>query len=325
MESDAGSKANNHFEVDREQLSQSENTRVGLRDETGDGTNSNSDPRVECKAFVFVDNSDGEHCSASHSSNKEYIHSLKEQIRQLEKREMDLEEQGRQNEEKCMHVVATKIHEIDKSNRELEESKILLEERNRSVQDLTDKVEAQERLLLNREEVIKQLKGMKDIQGSADAAMFELHEQLAVMTSKITQLTEDCEKKQKQVYSLERQLVDKDDLLAFKQKAVDILKLEDEVKEEVIYKLRQEKDVLSKRVKQQELDHQKTVCLMQEQMHLRQKAMAVELEDMRKVCRESEHSLKDELEEKTRIVQSKDEAISVLKAALQEQALQVPR
>lgn len=319
MEFDTGLKTHNHLEVDQEELSE----KARVRDETRDETNSNTDTRAECRTSLGCD--DGEHCLASGRNNKENVHSLKEQIRQLQKREMDLEEQGRQNEEKCMHVVATQIHEIDKLNRELEENKRLLEERSRSVQELTDKVEAQERLLLNREEVIKQLKGMKDIQGSADAAVFELHEQLAVMNSKITRLTEDCEKKQKQVYSLERQLVDKDDLLAFKQKAVDILKLEDEVKEEVIYKLRQEKDVLSKRVKQQELDHQKTVCLMQEQMNLRQKAMAVELEDMKRVCKESEHSLKDELEEKTQIVQSKDEAIAVLKAALQEQALQVPR
>ena len=317
MESDSEPKASNHCQLS---LSQSVNNILSV---TGDGLCLDRDPAVENK--VPLSSIYGKKCSVFHRANDEYIVSLKEQIQALRKREMDLEEQGRQNEEKCMHVVATQIHEIENLKRELGENKRFLDESNKNVLDLTDKVEAQERLLLNREEVIKQLKGMKDIQGSADAALFELHEQLATMNSRVKELTNDCDRKQKQIYSLERQLVDKDDLLAFKQKAIDILKMEDEVKEEVISKLRQEKDALNKRVKQQELDHQKTVCLMQEEMQLKQKSMEVELKMLKKLCKESEHSLKDELEEKTRIVQSKDEAIAVLKAALQEQALQVPR
>jgi beta-xylosidase len=93
----------------------------------------------------------------------------------------DLEIEGRQNEEKCMADIATKIMEIQQLKLKREEVNHLLEDRNKTIQELMDKMEAQKRLISSRDEVIEHLQSMKDIQGGSDEMVTVLREQVCAL------------------------------------------------------------------------------------------------------------------------------------------------
>lgn len=65
------------------------------------------------------------------------VQALQQQVAQLEMREQQLEEQGRQNEEKVMHELAVKIKAIEQLKIKLEESNQLVKDRTKTVQELS--------------------------------------------------------------------------------------------------------------------------------------------------------------------------------------------
>ena len=65
------------------------------------------------------------------------IQSLQHEVMRLEKREHQLEEQGRQNEEKVMHELAVKIRAIEHLQIKLEEANQLVQDRSKAVHDLS--------------------------------------------------------------------------------------------------------------------------------------------------------------------------------------------
>ena len=70
-------------------------------------------------------------------SPEDVIQSLQHEVMRLEKREHQLEEQGRQNEEKVMHELAVKIRAIEHLQIKLEEANQLVQDRSKAVHDLS--------------------------------------------------------------------------------------------------------------------------------------------------------------------------------------------
>lgn len=107
------------------------------------------------------------------------VQTLSHQLQLSQKREKDLEIEGRKNEEKCMGDIAAKIIEIQQLKLKQEEVNHLVEERSKTIQELMDKMEAQKRLISSRDEVIELLQSMKDIQGGSDEMVSVLREQVS--------------------------------------------------------------------------------------------------------------------------------------------------
>lgn len=61
--------------------------------------------------------------------------------------------------------------------------------------------------------------------------------------------------------------------------------------------------LLEQQLQQQEVDHQQTIRMLQDQIQLKEKKLASELAEIENSYRESEHMLKEQLEEKTSIIQ----------------------
>ena len=144
---------------------------------------------------------------------------LKEnQIQQLIEREKQLVIEGRQNEEKCMGQLAMQIQKSEDLKKRLEEANQVVTDRNKSVEELMDKLEAQRRLISSRDEVIEQLKQMKDLSGGNDEIVSVLQEQLTAMSGKIEQLVDKEAVAKQQVKELQHKLEQANNLLAAKEK-----------------------------------------------------------------------------------------------------------
>ena len=82
---------------------------------------------------------------------------------------------------------------------------------------LTDKIEAQKRLIVSRDEAIQHLQSLKNIEGGQDEGSAILMEQLSAMQEKIHKFAEDDDRNKRKIKGLEKDLQNKDELLAKKE------------------------------------------------------------------------------------------------------------
>ena len=129
-----------------------------------------------------------------------------------------LEQQGRDNEEKVMSELAVKIRAAEGFQLKLEECKQLLEDRNKTIEGLMDRLDAQKRLIDSRDQVIDQLKAMKNLDSGADELVSTLREQLEAMSGKLEQSVDETEKTKNEVRALKKELEEKSELIASAEK-----------------------------------------------------------------------------------------------------------
>lgn len=146
------------------------------------------------------------------------IQSLQNQLEESENMVRQLEQQGRDNEEKVMSELAVKIRAAEGFQLKLEECKQLLEDRNKTIEGLMDRLDAQKRLIDSRDQVIDQLKAMKNLDSGADELVSTLREQLEAMSSKLEQSVDETEKAKNEVRVLKKELEEKSELIASAEK-----------------------------------------------------------------------------------------------------------
>ena len=151
------------------------------------------------------------------------IAALQNKLEQSESRERQLEQQGRDNEEKVMSELAVKIKTSEMFQLRLEESKQLVEDRNKTIEGLMDRLDAQQRLIESRDQVIDQLKAMKNLDSGADELVSTLREQLEAMNNKVEKAVDEGERARREVSALKRELEEKNEIIAAKDKVCILL------------------------------------------------------------------------------------------------------
>ena len=146
------------------------------------------------------------------------IEGLEKRLHESEFLVRQLEQQGRDNEEKVMHELAVKIKTAEGFQLKLEESKQLLEDRNKTIEGLMDRLDAQKRLIESRDQVIDQLKAMKNLDSGADELVGTLREQLDAMNERVEKAVDEAERAKREVISVKKELEEKSEMIAAAEK-----------------------------------------------------------------------------------------------------------
>ena len=146
------------------------------------------------------------------------IEGLEKRLHESESLVRQLEQQGRDNEEKVMHELAVKIKTAEGFQLKLEESKQLLEDRNKTIEGLMDRLDAQKRLIESRDQVIDQLKAMKNLDSGADELVGILREQLDAMNERVEKAVDEAERAKREVISVKKELEEKGEMIAAAEK-----------------------------------------------------------------------------------------------------------
>lgn len=246
---------------------------------------------------------DSQHIQVLLAQKDEVIGDLEKQLHESEAHVRRLEQQGRDNEEKVMHELAVKIRAAEGFQLKLEETKQLLEDRNKTVEGLMDRLDAQKRLIESRDQVIDQLKAMKNLDSGADELVGVLREQIEAMNARVEKSVDEAGRAKREISALKKELEEKSELIASAEK------------------LEQEKSSLLMQIQEIEKEHKQTVLRLQHDVEEKEKALAAEFAEAEQVYKTNEHDLRERLDEKAQIIESKDEAIQVLKKAIQEKNL----
>ena len=149
------------------------------------------------------------------------IQNLEKRLQESEGLVRQLEQQGRDNEEKVMHELAVKIKTAEGFQLKLEESKQQLEDRNKTIEGLMDRLDAQKRLIESRDQVIDQLKAMKNLDSGADELVGTLREQLEAMNGRVEKAVDEADRAKREVSALKKELDEKRELIAAAEKVGD--------------------------------------------------------------------------------------------------------
>ena len=149
------------------------------------------------------------------------IQNLEKRLQESEGLVRQLEQQGRDNEEKVMHELAVKIKTAEGFQLKLEESKQQLEDRNKTIEGLMDRLDAQKRLIESRDQVIDQLKAMKNLDSGADELVGTLREQLEAMNGRVEKAVDEADRAKREVSALKKELDEKRELIAAAEKVRD--------------------------------------------------------------------------------------------------------
>jgi len=142
------------------------------------------------------------------------IQTLQKRLEESESAVRQLEQQGRDNEEKVMSELAIKIRTAEGFQLKLEECKQLLEDRNKTIEGLMDRLDAQKRLIDSRDQVIDQLKAMKNLDSGADELVATLREQLEAMNSRLEKSVDETQTAKREVRALKKELEEKSEMIA---------------------------------------------------------------------------------------------------------------
>lgn len=146
------------------------------------------------------------------------IQTLQNRLKESESAVRQLEQQGRDNEEKVMSELAVKIRTAEGFQLKLEECKQLLEDRNKTIEGLMDRLDAQKRLIDSRDQVIDQLKAMKNLDSGADELVATLREQLEAMNGRLEKSVDETQTAKSEVRALKKELEEKSEKIAAAEK-----------------------------------------------------------------------------------------------------------
>jgi uncharacterized protein YlxW (UPF0749 family) len=71
----------------------------------------------------------------------------------------------------------------------------------------------------------------------------------------------------------------------------------------LLFQIEHENEVLKQQLNQQETDHQGTIRMLQDQIQAKERKLAAEVAEIERSYKETEHMLKEQLEEKSSIIQ----------------------